>query len=1245
MLWKFLRHIFFSESQLCGGVETCGNALKRYFGRVAVWIILVMSAVALTAAGSRPLSAAPLAWSYPAGGETLAAGSTVQLQWSGGDPGKNVVIHLIDVDAWQIAHLVTPSGTTTPNDGEFTWTVPSALPNGGPPRDYQLYIQDVAPTTTWSYGGQFTIVPANTGTNGGTGTTQGSGTGEPRPNDLDFATEHFQCYDIAERPGLDLPVKLVDQFGASENIVVRPKYLCAPVDKNGEGMRNETDHLMLYELENPVPAGKVVEITNQFGTERYEVLGARLIAVPSLKKVIEPKGEIDFGIEKAKGVPLGKMVPYTIQVDNHGAPLDVPPAVLSVVDHVPVGMVVTFSPNSDWACPSAPVTGPANATCTWSGATPVPSGNLPPIPLFALRQDDVPYKNCAEVVVDGGAADIHPADNESGDCDEKDDDDGDDTADLEIEKNALQPVCEAGQTCAFEVIIRNNGTGDWTGPLSIDDYSVPASNAPLQSIVLSGTSAGWNPPPVPAPTCTLPAALPLSCTLSLTTIPAGEWVSYTFTFDVPPFAAAAQGQNCVELISQGQKLGASCATVTISPREQEVDLGIDKALLPGVADPYPGGLASFEITVTNAGGPIPAGTQITVQDLLPPGFTLQGVSNGPWSCSPIGGNNFFSCTYTTSSPLPSGWTSSFIVDTQIATTAQDGDQCAGVEVPGPLVDIEPANDLACVYVELVTSPFGKFDLGIEKVLTGGSLVQGSVATFEITVINNGGPLPPGAQISVQDTLPPGFTVLSAGGGSWTCAPPSGNSFSCTYTGTGSLAGGGSSALLVEVEIGQQSPGGNQCATVAVAPPYTDLVPANDTACVAVPVSSGQTDLTIEKTADQPICLSGQSCEFSVTVTNTGQTDSSGLLAIRDFTTPAGGVIQSIGAAATSAGWGSAPVPALQCGILPSQTPVTCQLTPATIPAGQSVTYAISFDVPDGAGPITGENCAELLGANNQVLSQSCASVNVQEYALDIAVEKTMAPGAAAPVAGGTTAFTIEVQNVGQFQIPAGAEITMTDSLPSGFTFSGLAGGSGLWVCGPAGSNNVTCTYGPASSPLPPGWSSSLTINAAIDVNATGGAQCASIGLLPGPDGFPSNDTSCIAVSVGRSKPADADGAESERFACVSGLRSASSSLNLREGPAGNARVVASLRQGTPLLVLGEDGAWFRVRTLGAGPTQEGWVSGRYTRNVRNASQCSVFSIAPVIPAQPPTTGPTPKPDGDGGTSIEIVPGLTIEIRP
>jgi uncharacterized repeat protein (TIGR01451 family) len=176
--------------------------------------------------------------------------------------------------------------------------------------------------------------------------------------------------------------------------------------------------------------------------------------------------------------------------------------------------------------------------------------------------------------------------------------------------------------------------------------------------------------------------------------------------------------------------------------------------------------------------------------------------------------------------------------------------------------------------------------------------------------------------------------------------------------------------------------------------------------------------------------------------------------------------------------------------------------------------------------MAGENCAELLGANNQVLSQSCASVNVQEYALDIAVEKTMAPGAAAPVAGGATAFTIEVQNVGQFQIPAGAEITVTDSLPSGFTFAGLAGGSGLWVCGPAGSSNVTCTYGPTSSPLQTGWSSSLTMNAAIDVNATGGAQCASASLLPDPDGFPANNTSCITVSVGRSKPVDADGTDS-----------------------------------------------------------------------------------------------------------------------
>ncbi len=514
----------------------------------------------------------------------------------------------------------------------------------------------------------------------------------------EFKTEHFQCYDIADRPEMKIPVKLTDQFGSSDNTVIRPIYLCAPVDKNGEGMKNGKDHLLFYELERQVSAGKLVEVENQFGKQRFKVLGSRLLGVPSIKKVIEEPKEIDFGIKKIKNKPLGAAVPYSIQVDNHGGDLAVPPATLQVVDHVPAGMIVSFYPTTDWACPTT-VTGPADATCNWTGPSPVGAGNLPPINLMAYRPSGGPYRNCAEVIIGGGATDVHLADNKSGACGVSEG-----NPDLEIEKSAVSPVCIAGQSCNFEVVVRNNGTAPSTAPLSINDSTTP-TGATLSSITQSGQSGGWGSTPLPQPQCSLPAQTPVNCPLSPSTIPPGQWVSYTFSFDVPANATSGSGKNCVDLVGQGQVFGHSCAGVEVKGRDEppvKVDLGVDKKLLPGVADPYPGGMADFEITVFNANGQVPSGSTIPVQDTLPPGFTFQGVISGPWNCGPVGSQTF-TCTYTGPQPLASGWSSSFTIHTQIATNAQSGRQCAKVGIT-PHVDVNPKNDNMCIGVNLPHSP-------------------------------------------------------------------------------------------------------------------------------------------------------------------------------------------------------------------------------------------------------------------------------------------------------------------------------------------------------------------------------------------------------------------------------------------------------------------------------------------------------------------------------------------------------------
>ena len=81
-------------------------------------------------------------------------------------------------------------------------------------------------------------------------------------------------------------VKLTDQFGASQAVVVREQFLCAPVEKNGESMKNKENHLVCYGVTGGKDARKRVEVANQFGKATLQLGGTVLLCVPSLKKVL-----------------------------------------------------------------------------------------------------------------------------------------------------------------------------------------------------------------------------------------------------------------------------------------------------------------------------------------------------------------------------------------------------------------------------------------------------------------------------------------------------------------------------------------------------------------------------------------------------------------------------------------------------------------------------------------------------------------------------------------------------------------------------------------------------------------------------------------------------------------------------------------------------------------------------------------------------------------------------------------------
>ena len=105
--------------------------------------------------------------------------------------------------------------------------------------------------------------------------------------------DHFKCYLTYEltRPYIGEVVYLEDQFVAINATVGYPADFCNPVEKYHDGkttpISNDDHHLTLYTIDyEAAPQTRLVEVTNQFGTQNLTVSGPVGLAIPTQK--VEP---------------------------------------------------------------------------------------------------------------------------------------------------------------------------------------------------------------------------------------------------------------------------------------------------------------------------------------------------------------------------------------------------------------------------------------------------------------------------------------------------------------------------------------------------------------------------------------------------------------------------------------------------------------------------------------------------------------------------------------------------------------------------------------------------------------------------------------------------------------------------------------------------------------------------------------------------------------------------------------------
>jgi hypothetical protein len=115
----------------------------------------------------------------------------------------------------------------------------------------------------------------------------GTNAAQAQANPPGIKLDHYACYKVTPAQPFRLRrVKLEDQFGRGEAVVVRAQFLCAPVSKNGIDVANKQDHLICYLVDSGKKANRKVETIDQFGKSILTVTSIAQLCVPALKKLL-----------------------------------------------------------------------------------------------------------------------------------------------------------------------------------------------------------------------------------------------------------------------------------------------------------------------------------------------------------------------------------------------------------------------------------------------------------------------------------------------------------------------------------------------------------------------------------------------------------------------------------------------------------------------------------------------------------------------------------------------------------------------------------------------------------------------------------------------------------------------------------------------------------------------------------------------------------------------------------------------
>ena len=755
----------------------------------------------------------------------------------------------------------------------------------------------------------------------------------------------------------------------------------------------------------------------------------------------------DLSIDKTGpgSVVVGVPFNFMLRARNNGP--STTDGLIRVVDTLPANLAfVSVTAAAPWSCVFAAPT----LTCEHPAAVVgSPATTLPDITLRVTATDNATITNTATVSKIGGVLiDSNPANDSStftnGGAAAQNNN-------MTTGKSVLIPapptsVVGVGTTVRYRVTPRANGNVPIpTGATVTVTDTLPASlSAP--TVVLS---PGWS-CSVDAPTRTL------TCTRTLgapfgpgADFPAIEYTAVVQALGVGPDAIT--NSACTAVSGGGIAGTTGCGATTLTRTATLADLRILKS---DSGTTQWGAILTYTLRVDNLGPNAATNVSVT-DDLLNASFIDATVLPAGPACSFNSGTGRLTCPLGT---IASGAPQTVIT---VRIRARDNGPFPATRpntasVISPDVGDPNLNDNSAT---INTQIEAAVDLQLAKTANPpGTLQAGLPLDYTLTIRNNNAPVNGVAsgQVRFVDTLPAqvvfGSIQSVSGGGVCTTNAPPVTQVTCTWASIAANVQQTAVIRVFPVNNGVTNITITNSATAEVVTGATDPDASNNTATVDNTITPGSADLVVNKTVSPDPVAQGQQTTFTVRVTNNGPSRASNG-AVLDALPPAAGVFTFVvGSLSTTAG---------TCTFNPGPNSVTCDFGDLLVGQIATVTYRL---LANGLGTETNtatasSNTPDPNTANNSVSRDATSRVGA-----DLSITKTGTPRVAV---GGNATYTLQVSNAGP---GAARSVTVTDTLPAGFTFvSGtFVGVTGNGVCTAAG-QVVSCVIpSTAGNELPVG---------------------------------------------------------------------------------------------------------------------------------------------------------------------------------